>query len=480
MKKVFIMIISIVSLYSADNEITLNDAIKTALENNKQAKISKIALDIAKAQYEQALSANYPALNAMIAGQRKKEDVIYQQRGAISLPSSTAKSLALSNMLASGLDLATAQAQINSLPAGAFDNQTLSIDTDTTAMGRDTVKASLNILYPLFTGGKISAIIEQAKLNKLINANNITRANQDVIFDIKKYFYGYMLTNELYKISKSTLDRMKLISQLTKEFYEGGLNLNIKKTDYLSVQVTVTLIESIVAKLEQNRELVKSALANTMGLSWNSVITPVYSDSTILPANYILSDLIKEAYRSNIDIKNMDIALKIKSEQIKEAKAGHYPTVALMGEVSHTYNSYEYGYLADDKENQWNVGFAVDIPLFDGLKTTNSVKEKSLDKKRMYLLQDMLKEGVALQIKNELTKASIGFKQIQTLKKSKKLASENRKLNIKGYQIGAIDPEDVIQTQYIEAYVKADYLKYEHDYLLSLATIDKLIGQELK
>jgi outer membrane protein TolC len=273
---------------------------------------------------------------------------------------------------------------------------------------------------------------------------------------------------------------MEFISQLTKDFYEGGSNLNIKKTDYLSVQVTVTLIESIVAKLEQNRELVRSAISNTMGLPWDKVIEPVYSDNDILPPNYVLSDLIKEAYKTNTDIKNMDIALKISQEQIKEANAGHYPNVVLMGEVSHTYNSYEYGYLADDKENQWSVGFAVDIPLFDGLKTTNSVKEKELNKKKMYLLNDMLKEGVALQIKNELTKASIGFKQIQTLKKSKKLAKENRELNIKGYQIGAIDPEDVIQTQYIEAYVKADYLKYVHDYLLSLATIDKLIGQELK
>lgn len=480
MKKMFIMIISIVSLYAGNNEITLNDAIKTALENNKQAKISKIALDIAKVQYEQALSANYPAINAMIVGQRKKEDVIYQQRGDISLPADTVKSLTMANLLANGMPLANAQAYIASLPAGAFENQTLSIDTDTTAYGRDTVRGSVNIVYPLFTGGKISSVIEQAKLNKLLSVNKVTRTQEDVVYDIKKYFYGYVLTNELHKIANNSLKRMEFISTLTKQFYEGGLNLNIKKTDYLSVQITVTLIESIVAKLEQNRQLVKSALINTMGLSWDSEITPIYTDKDILPPNYALSELIKEAYKSNTDIRTMDIALKIKNEQIKEAQAGHYPTVALMGEVSHTYNSYEYGYLSEDQADQWSVGFAVDIPLFDGFRTTNLVKEKKIDKKKMYLLQDMLKEGIALQIKNELTKASIGFKQIQTLKKSKKLATENRKLNLKGYQIGAIEPEDVVQSQYIEAYVKADYLKYVHDYLVSLATIDKLIGQELK
>lgn len=90
----------------------------------------------------------------------------------------------------------------------------------------------------------------------------------------------------------------------------------------------------------------------------------------------MLYELIKEAYKSNTDVRNMDLALKIKDAQIKEAQSGHYPTVALMGEVSHTYNSYKYGYLSKDQEDQWSVGFAVDIPLFDGFRTTNLVKEK--------------------------------------------------------------------------------------------------------
>lgn len=68
MKKLLLFLTVTVSLFASENKITLNDAIKIALENNKQAKISKIALEIAQVQYEQALSANYPAINAMVVG----------------------------------------------------------------------------------------------------------------------------------------------------------------------------------------------------------------------------------------------------------------------------------------------------------------------------------------------------------------------------------------------------------------------------
>ena len=78
-------------LLAKEKEITLNEAINIALENNKQSKISKVALEIANVQYKQAISANYPAISAMIVGQRVKEDVVYQQRGDISLPSARAR-----------------------------------------------------------------------------------------------------------------------------------------------------------------------------------------------------------------------------------------------------------------------------------------------------------------------------------------------------------------------------------------------------
>ncbi|KAB7891852.1 hypothetical protein GBG18_05295 [Poseidonibacter ostreae] len=448
-------------IFAQTKEFTLKEAINIALQNNHQSKISKVALEIANAQYNQALSANYPAINAMVVGQRLKEDVVFQQRGEFALSPEMV-----------GL--------FSQLSGGAVSITTTPANIDTTALGRDTVKGSLNLLYPLFTGGKISSVIEQAKLNKLLAMNTIKRNDLTVVYDIKKYFYGYVLTNELYEIAKSTLDRMNYVSDLTKQFYESGSSLNVKKTDYLSIQVTVALIESIVAKIEANRFMVKSALANAMGLAWDSEINPKYTNNELLPPEYSLSKLVQDAYKTNSDIRKMDIALKISKEQIKEQKAGHYPSVALMGELSHTYNSYEFGYLSDDKENSWNVGFAAEIPLFDGFKTTNMVNEKKLEKKKLYLLQDMLKEGVALQIKNELNNALLGFKQIQTLKKAKKLARDSRELNIRGYQIDAITPQKVIESQYIESYVKADYLKYVHDYLLSLAKIDNLIGKEVK
>ena len=455
MKYLILIFLFITSLFSETKNITLDEAIVIASKNNKQNKISKIALEIAQVQYDKALSANYPALNAMILGQRANDDSYLEMKGSIDLPDKL----------------------IAALPT--LDKE-LAVDTKVKLHGRDTVQGKLELVYPLYTGGKITSIINQAKLNKLLAANTIVRTNEDVVFDVKKYFYGYALTSQLLDIAKDTLDKMQYISQLTKDLYEHGESLNVKKTDYLSSRVTVSLIESIVAKLEANKILVESALINALGLPWDSKINITFDKDNIIPLDYSLDTLVKNAYENNNDISKMDIILKISEEQIKEKKADFYPSVAFLADTSHTYDSYEYGVQNKNQEDKWHIGFAAKMSIFDGFKTTNNVKEKKLEKKKVYLLKEMLKDGIALQIKNEFTNSLIAYKQIQVLKKAKKVAKESRELNLRAYQIDAIEPKDMIHSQYVKSYVDADYLKYIHTYLVSLSKIEKILGKELK
>ncbi|MBS9782413.1 MAG: TolC family protein [Arcobacter sp.] len=459
----------------------MDKAIKIALENNKSNKISKLALQIAQAQYKQALSANYPVISALLLGQRRDNDPIFEQKAILNLDSKYTKILAFADSfkIKDETQRTALQEQFRNTSDEQFPDTPIDASMDIKLQGRDTVRGILNLKYPIFTGGKIDSIINQAKLNKLIALNTIKRSENQVIFETKKYFYGYVITNELYKLMKSFHSRMKYLEELTKDFYENGESLTVKKTDYLTMKVTVSLIKSFLSKVKTNRELLQSALINALGLPWDSKIKAVYKKK-LFPVNYTLARLVQRAYKNNLDIRKMDIALKISDEKIREEQSAHYPTLGFEANLMKTYNSYEHGVLNENQSNSWNIGFAANIPLFDGFRTTNKVNEKKIEKKKMYLLRDMIKEGIALQIKNELIKAYEGFSQIKTLKKAKKTAKNNRVLNSKAYAIGMIESKEVIRSQYLEMYVKGAYLQSLHEYLISLAKIDSLVKEGLK
>lgn len=459
MKKILLIsFLMISSIFAKEVKISLDEAISLALENNGLNKISKINLEIAEAQYQQALSANYPSLDAVLYANRDKKDLIYQQRGTFTLPAN----------LAGALSYVTGQ-QITTIPA----------DIDATAYGRDTVKGSLELNYPLYTGGKIEAIINQAKLNKELVKVAIIRSQNDVTFDVKRYYYGYILTNELHKIVEKIYKNMKFSTDLAKEFLESSTTLKINRTDYLNAKLTTSLLQSTLSKLELNRELLKNAMGNLVGLTWDDKVEISYEEKEILNQNLSLQKIIEKAYSLNPDIHQVNLAVKIKDEQINEAQSAYYPQVGVFGSVNRTYNSYEYGYLNDDNQDTWNIGIAVKMSLFDGFKTKNTVLEKKLNKNVMDEQKILLENAVALQLKNEFLTSTLGYEQINILKEAVATAAENSELNLKGFEYEMVEARDLVQSQLTEAYIRADYLKNVHDYLLSLATIDKLIGQKL-
>lgn len=131
MKLLLVFILSISFLYSKElKSITLEEAIQIALENNKRNKVSKLALEVANAQYNQALSANYPTINAMLVGIRKDENHIYQQRGNFNLNEEETKDL-IQNLTGVRPPVASPL----SIPA----------TLNPVSYGRDTVKGSINL-----------------------------------------------------------------------------------------------------------------------------------------------------------------------------------------------------------------------------------------------------------------------------------------------------------------------------------------------
>lgn len=319
MKKIVLFTLLCLSLLNAKEiKIDLDAAIRQALENNGLNKIAKINLEIAQAQYEQAISANYPSLDAILYANRDKNDTIYQQRGVFSLPANMANALAAVN----------GGQPLNTIPA----------NIDAKARGRDTVRGSLEVNYPLYTGGKIEALINQAKLNKELARATITRAENDVIYDVRKYYYGYILTNELHKLVNKIYKNMKFSTNLAKEFLENSTTLKINRTDYLNAKLTTSLIQSTLTKIELNRDLLKGAISNLIGLKWDDEIIIEYKENEILNQNIPLQKLIENAYDLNPDISKVNLAVKIKEEQINEANSAYYPQVGVFGNVSRTYN----------------------------------------------------------------------------------------------------------------------------------------------
>lgn len=458
--------------------LTLDDAIRIALENNRNLKISQTALQIADAQYHQALSARYPQLTATASAMRMDEDPSFLMKGTTSIDNTQTIGMynALSGAAATDGNFVTA-GTYTAIAASTPAQSNLPINMDVKIMGRDTAIGRLELMYPLYTGGKIDAIIRQATLNKSIQSEEARRSEAEVIYDVKRYYYGAMLSQQLGKETHDTLERMTMVKDLTETFYQGG-SLKVKKTDYLRTLTTVNMIASMSEEMHSNTELAKSALVNAIGLPWNSTVELSQNEFATPKLEGDLQTLVNDAYRFNPTRNQLKLAIDVQSAKVDEASSGYLPSIALTANAQKLLNSYDAGVVNDTNKNSWTIGVGLQWNVFEGFRTDYAVQEAKLNKRNFEHKEVLLQEGLALQVKYAFIKLGQSERQNTALSLAKASASENADLNTRAYQEDMVETKDVIEAQIMETFAKMAYWKNLHDFSTSKAQLDYIIASQ--
>jgi len=480
LKHALLLSLASASLFATNHVVSLNEAIDLALQNNAKLKISQTDIQIADAMYEQAMSANYPTLDLDISAMRMDEAPTFEMRGVTTVDNTLTKQVYTNSagIAALGGDLATAGA-INAAVAQMPDTTELPIDMEVEIMGRDSIVSQLSLKYPLYTGGKISAIVKQASLAKKIAQEGKRRTNNEVIHDVKRYYYGAMLTKKLKKLSEDTLERMSFVRDLTSRLYQGG-SMNAKKTDYLRSKLSVNLLESLNEEIAQKDLMANSALIFAMGMPWSDTVEVSQADFVEPQMDDTLSALVENAYKFNPDYASLKIAIDIHEAKIDEAQSGYLPNVGLMASAQNIYSDYEYGVVNDTTKNSWTIGVGVQWSLFSGMRTVNQVEQSRLEKLKLQQQELLLQDGLALQVKQAFLEMKSSHKQHTILSEASQTAQENRDLNTRAYQEDMVETKDVIESQLFESYTFAGYYRSLHDHAIARSNLDFIIGKAVE
>lgn len=432
----------------------LEECLDIALKNNRHRLVSNFAIEIAEAQHKQALSAYWPQLKIGVSATRLDEDVNFI------FPEET------SNYTISGIAPIPIDARVT-VP-----------EKDIKVMDRDTIVSSLGLIYPLYTGGKRGAIAEQAEIGVKVAKESAKRTDLQVIYDVKRMYYGAVLAKKLQKLGQDTLDRFKITLGLTEHLYKTGSG-TVKKTDYLRTKVIVSTIRSMLEMLKSNDKLAKAALVNAMGLDWKTRIEPSENEIPFKPFGVDLTKLVANAYEFNPDWASLKLAIKAAEAGIDVAKSGHFPMIALIGSLNNINNSYDYGIMTDQNRNSWTIGIGLEIPLFTGFRTQNEVREAAARLDKIKQQKVLFHEGLALQVKDVFLQMARAQGQVAATKDSLDAALENRKLNVRAYQNEVVETKDVIEAQLLEAFVNGQYLKALNDHAVNRAKLNFIVGSEM-
>ncbi|BCS95993.1 hypothetical protein DSLASN_16250 [Desulfoluna limicola] len=430
--------------------LSMEDCLSIALKKNRHRQVSALGIRIAEYQHKQALSAYWPELSMNSAISRTDEDVNFV------FPEET-----------SNYDIMGMQ-----VPVTVPEKNIKVVD-------RDKVVGALEMSVPLYTGGIRSAIALQAELGVEAARLSSRRTDLQLIYDVKKIYYGAVLAEILHKTGKNTLARLEATLDLTEQLYKRGSGA-VTRADYLKSKVIVESTRSMVSLIEANRNVSRAALVNTMGLPWNSHFDLAEESIPFRPSQEDVGTLVNASYRFNPDWKRLQTALDVAEAQIREKKGERLPKLMLTGTMWKMHSSYDGGIETDENTDGWKVVLGMQIPLFNGFLTTNKIREARSRLSKLEQQQILLKEGIALQI-NHIFLMMKGFQNQHAASQEAALsARENRELNIRAYESELVETDDVIEAQLMESFMSAQHHRARFNVAEAQFHLDFLVGNEIE
>ena len=384
------------------------------------------------------------------------------------------------------------------IPAGAFGNpapiqlpvsypgQTLNTPAqqyavaaqDVRLMDPSSVVGSLNATWLLYDGGMRRGLREQAGGWLDAVKQEARRTDLEITDSIKRLYYGAVLAQQLLQVGTETLERMQATLRLTETMYQHGSG-KVNKTDFLDNKVMVETLRSAVAQLEKNAAMARAALANTMGLPWNADVRPATQTIPFAPLTANLDDLVSTAYQFSPDWATVQAGTRAAAGGVRTAQSGHYPKLALTGELHRWWNGYDAGLATDNNKQGWTAGVGLEIPLFDGFLTRNRVSEARARLEKIKEEGFLLKEGLGLQVKDVFLGLLATQKAHGATLAAVQAAQENRDLNARAYENELVETAKVIRAQLVEALMAAQHDKTCYDYVALQSQLDLLVGTEV-
>lgn len=304
--------------------------------------------------------------------------------------------------------------------------------------GRDLkYGASLSLMQPIYTGGRILETIKMAELQQ-----SYTRSRKDVVrssvcFQTDIQYWNTVARQELVGVATDFRSSIFSLVGVIKERVDAGL---IDPQDLLMAEVKLNEADYQLLQTKSNFEIGRMALNSLIGTSLtatteiDSQIPSTHTKETFLPTDVHLRPEIKMAHES---IKMQESALRLTDSKYK-------PQFYIGADGSYSSPGYDFN---KDLDPNYAVYAKISIPLFEWGKRKN---EKRASKHQIGMAKDQLQkveDAVSLEVETARVAWMQALDRSRLSESSLQKARENERQALERYNEGKASIVEVIEAQ---------------------------------
>ncbi len=338
---------------------------------------------------------------------------------------------------------------------------------------------SLNLTYPIFTGGARYANLRmQQHIRKSLGAE-LRGAEESVVLQGLQSFYGVILAGSLVEVYEEALVLTERNLRQVESFYGVGT-----ATDLAVMQARTRYFETIpqLESARNQRKLALNQLKMILNISGEDslLITDKLEERKFLGVYQELQvEECKNLARDNRpEVRQVQSQGKAVDQQKLLAVSQFLPSVVLTAGKSYYGYSDDWWISRDEFEGYNSLGLVVQLPIFSGGSRYFDVKEAGYAQRKMGLLEEMTIDQVELDAEQSYYNYLESRDNLKSQQEALTMAEESLRLANLYYEEGMVTQTEVLNAQLTytqnKAALKSGIFKYNTSQLALLKAIGDL------
>lgn len=415
-------------------DIDLQTAVASAVNNNREIRLSELSLENAKATVSKVAATKNPSIGYSWKRVDHKAQIIPKTVGYI---------------------LNKDKMEIE--PVIKFINT-----------GTHSYSQNLTLNWPIWTGGAVEGAIDAARYAEDIAHINIYQTEADIKLAAVKAYYQYLEMNNLADIAGESVKNLDGHMKNVQQQYNAGI---VAKLDVLASNVSLANARKRSISAHNARDLAEANLNNIMRIPMDTKLNPREKTFPEPAFDITMEEAVAVGQKYRWELIKADYNVRIAKEQVRIAKAGYMPTVAVGGGYG-----WDTAGLGGFDKDKWNIYGAVNWSIWDGGATDAKIKGAKAGLKTAEEILLQAREKVELEIRQDYLSVFAAKEQIRAAEATVEQAEEAYKIATIRYQSGVGINLDVLDAQLALSQAKTNYVTALYDYNIGLATLEHAMG----
>lgn len=376
---------------------------------------------------------------------------------------------------------AVPQARAGYLPVASFDFQRSNIRQDIKQASNPTFPTgvstypsrnmTLTLTQPLFKPqawlkmNQAAIAVEQAKVN-------LVAAEQDLILRVSTAYLNLLAANDGVELAEAEREATAKQNELASSRLQTGLG-TITQLHDTEARLALTQAREIEAKSRLDDATI--AIKEILGESVSGVKGFKADFETAAPIPATHEPWVEAALEQNLALQSRKMAQEIAGLEITRQRAGHLPTLSLVGNLT----SQDTGgslYGAGQRYDNREVGLRMSMPLTDGGLTSSMVREARAREVKAVQEREQEMRRTERLARSAFNGVQASSRTLAALRKSVQAQESALQARLEGFNNGLYNVVVVMDAYRLYYTAQRDFLQARYDYLVNRLKLKQAVG----